>query len=378
MRKTELTYQVSFNTPAFLGNAEQQAQWRTPPFKAMLRQWWRVVKAPDVGYDHHKLLTLENDLFGSAGDDDGGGGGGGRSKVLLRLSGWDAGTLPRVPNGEMVNHDEVPSKQVGANLYLGYGPIGGQTRNAIDVKGPAQIFKIRCPEEHADALQKAMQLAAWFGTLGSRSRNGWGSLEISSLDDTPLLGFSALGSTDSIQCVTPPRLLSKCLDSEWRHAVGAGSDGAPAIWRLFKPGPKNDKGQTTLVAFASWEEAMKELARIKIAVRTAPYFKFQNGGKEGHPSPLPRHVLSYPTGSKHSVSASNWGQSGRMANQVLFKVHRREAGFVATIAHFPTRIPHHMASRLQLPDQVAVWQEVHRLLDVERKNGLQRMKGTPA
>jgi CRISPR-associated protein Cmr1 len=52
MRTTVLTYQVSFNTPAFLGNAEQQAQWRTPPFKAMLRQWWRVVKAPDVGYDH--------------------------------------------------------------------------------------------------------------------------------------------------------------------------------------------------------------------------------------------------------------------------------------------------------------------------------------
>ena len=66
MTMRELTYQVSFNTPAFLGNAEQQAQWRTPPFKAMLRQWWRVVKAPDVGYDHRELLKLENALFGSA------------------------------------------------------------------------------------------------------------------------------------------------------------------------------------------------------------------------------------------------------------------------------------------------------------------------
>lgn len=376
MSMRELTYQVSFNTPAFLGNAEQQAQWRTPPFKALLRQWWRVVQAPDVDYDHRALLKLENELFGSAGDNDSGG----RSKVQLRLSGWDAGTLSHVPNGEMVGHDEVPSKQVGANLYLGYGPIGGQSRSAIDVKAPPQKFKIRCPEEHAVALQKAIQLAAWFGTLGSRSRNGWGSLDITSLDldNTPLLGFSGLGSAESIQRVIAPRLLSNCLDSEWRHAIGASSDGTPAVWRLFKLGPKNDKGQTTLVTFASWEEAMKELARIKIAVRTAPYFKFQNGGNQGHPFPLPRHVLSYPTGSKHSVSANNWGQSGRMANQVLFKVHRRETGFVATIAHFPTRIPDHMASRLQLPDQVAVWQEVHRLLDVERRNGLQRMKGMPA
>lgn len=37
----KLEYQVSFTTPAFLGNAEQQAQWRTPPFKALIRQWWR-------------------------------------------------------------------------------------------------------------------------------------------------------------------------------------------------------------------------------------------------------------------------------------------------------------------------------------------------
>ena len=81
MSMRELTYQVSFNTPAFLGNAEQQAQWRTPPFKALLRQWWRVVKAPhpDVGYDYLKLLKLENEIFGSAGDDDSGG----RSKVIV-------------------------------------------------------------------------------------------------------------------------------------------------------------------------------------------------------------------------------------------------------------------------------------------------------
>ena len=53
MRKLE--YQVTFNTPAFLGNADQQAQWRTPPFKALLRQWWRVVHAPKVGFDVDEL-----------------------------------------------------------------------------------------------------------------------------------------------------------------------------------------------------------------------------------------------------------------------------------------------------------------------------------
>jgi len=39
--------QMHFTTPAFMGNAEQNAQWRTPPIKALLRQWWRVAYAAD-------------------------------------------------------------------------------------------------------------------------------------------------------------------------------------------------------------------------------------------------------------------------------------------------------------------------------------------
>ena len=43
----ERSYHLTFNTPAFLGNAEQAGQWRTPPIKALLRQWWRVVYAAE-------------------------------------------------------------------------------------------------------------------------------------------------------------------------------------------------------------------------------------------------------------------------------------------------------------------------------------------
>ncbi len=40
-------YTVSFVTPAFLGDAEQNGAWRTPPFKILLRQWWRVAAAKE-------------------------------------------------------------------------------------------------------------------------------------------------------------------------------------------------------------------------------------------------------------------------------------------------------------------------------------------
>lgn len=58
---------VRFLTPAFLGNAEQDGQWRTPPFKALLRQWWRVAVAQELKYDVDAIRRREADLFGVPG-----------------------------------------------------------------------------------------------------------------------------------------------------------------------------------------------------------------------------------------------------------------------------------------------------------------------
>lgn len=52
-------YRLIFSTPAFLGNASQQGQWRTPPVKALLRQWWRVAVA--LLGDLRQFLAHEDD-----------------------------------------------------------------------------------------------------------------------------------------------------------------------------------------------------------------------------------------------------------------------------------------------------------------------------
>ncbi|NJD67383.1 MAG: hypothetical protein FIA90_01710, partial [candidate division NC10 bacterium] len=85
-----LEYKVTFTTPAFLGNAEQQAQWRTPPFKALLRQWWRVAAARDCAFNHARLREAEARLFGAANDK---GGESQMSQVRLRLDIWAQGSL---------------------------------------------------------------------------------------------------------------------------------------------------------------------------------------------------------------------------------------------------------------------------------------------
>jgi CRISPR-associated protein Cmr1 len=63
-----LSLQLQFHTPAFLGDATQSARWRTPPFKAQLRQWWRVAYAAQRQFAVNvgEMRDIEGHLFGHA------------------------------------------------------------------------------------------------------------------------------------------------------------------------------------------------------------------------------------------------------------------------------------------------------------------------
>lgn len=342
----KLEYTVSFNTPAFLGNAEQSGQWRAPPFKALIRQWWRVVKAKEVSYDYRRLLQEENRLFGAADD----GGGSHRSLVRFRLSrrdggtAWTEGTVKQWPNNDdRLQHPEVKNREgrlmpVGAQLYLGYGPLtyrqGGTAlnndppRSAI-ADGPDQTLTLMLPEAHVEEIQTAIQLAAWFGTLGSRSRNGWGALHIEGN------GIEGLTAADLKPYLRP---LNDCLQLDWPHTIGSDAKGT-LVWQTE--------------AKSTWREVMKELARIKIEFRTQ--FKFNQPGFNA------RHILAYPV-THHTVR--EWGNQSRLANQIRFKVAKSGDKHIGVIAHLPCRLPDELASQLHgSPNQLSTWQAVHTVLD---------------
>ena len=367
MTMTTLTYQLSFNTPAFLGNAEQQAQWRTPPFKALLRQWWRVVKAPDVGYDHRALLKLEDALFGSAGDD----AGGGRSKVQMRLSSWVTGSLQKGKDSvelKYVQHDEVDprsfpphkgEKMVRADVYLGYGPIGRSS--AIADGASRSSLSIRAPIEAIESISKAMQLAAWFGTLGSRSRNGWGSLHI---EGEELLGYEGLSELALLKHATA-QPLDKALGLNWPHSFAQLQDGRLAAWRVGKI----DRQSRSIDGFANWREAMEELARIKIGFRTALTFPDE---RPPHAKVQERHVLAYPV-TNHKIQGVD--DQKRLSNSLRFKVSKHGTKFYGVIAHLPCGIPEaFMGSPPELAFQQQVWAKVYAHLDTKFPERVTRIK----
>ena len=375
-RMVKQSYTVRFTTPAFLGDAEQNGAWRTPPFKALLRQWWRVAVAKDYSYDHTQLREAEGRLFGNAwieGDFR-------QSQIKLRLSRWEQGQLKQwPPNDPRITHPEVKNRNtgrlqpVGAQLYMGYGPLiysqGGTAlkANTAIQEGDSADLNLLFPKE-ATALEKLPQLIHWFGTVGGRSRNGWGSFI---LESNGLKGLDALNQSSAIlkELAKP---LNECLNKDWPNAFGKSSDERLLIWKSRNPKK-------------TWRETIVELAEIKIAFRTQLPLVFSINKDADIPRIDYRHLLGYPV-THHG--AEGWcdkdqrngqlktdrhgylKQSTRLANQLRFKVTKTSQGYIGLAYHLPCGIPSELLNALTAADrtwiveqQLGVWQSVHAVID---------------
>ena len=335
----QLEYNVRFNTPAFLGNAEQNAQWRTPPFKALMRQWWRVAYAAANGFSANvaAMRREEGWLFGVASDSEGDSR---KSQIRIRLDRWDEGQLKKGQWQALatVSHPELPRK-ISSDLYLGYGPVTlrGATQptlkaNAAIQFGESAMLSVAVPDTSADLVEHALSLMHLYGTAGGRSRNGWGSFAL-----PPLLASDEKGDV-------PVRPWREALALDWPHAIGQDEHGA-LIWQTH--------------SFDDWKGVMHELALIKIGLRTQ--FVFTTGKNADHPEA--RHWLSHPV-TNHNVAAwKEWGRGDfRLPNSLRFKVRKATDGkFVGVIFHVPCLPP--LLFKPDLNAIQAVWQNIHVLLD---------------
>lgn len=356
MGMMETSYTVRFVTPAFLGDAHQRARWRTPPFKSLIRQWWRVAAAKGLAYDWKRLREKEGALFGHAWLDNWAM----RSGLRILLDNWQEGGMNNWKEESNVKHPEV-KMLVDAYLYLGYGPLNyDKVKKTTVLKNSAPCIApdetatltLQYAEGQAETVRETLKLVQVFGTIGGRSRNGWGSFVLEGKDvktpqeimDSSFFSRSCLG-------------LQACLRLDWPHAVGMDNHG-PLVWRSEPCG--------------SWKEAQMKLAKIKIAFRTSCSLSKNNG-----PHNLvidERHFLSYPV-THHPVNG--WG-SERLANQMRFKVLPWSGGqLVALVYHLPHRMPDVLMAKYKgaqpKVSQLDIWKKVHSVLDGHK--GLTRVKG---
>ena len=342
-------YTLHFATPAFLGNAEQSGQWRTPPIKALLRQWWRVAYAAgqpgavNVG----AMREAEGRLFGTASDN---GGSSSKSLVRVRLGNWSLGKLTSWDQLEQapIRHPETERTgyKVGSHAYLGFGPLDGRGGTRLAEKCHAAIqageeasLSVAFPVgTEATRLDKALWLMHRYGTLGGRSRNGWGSFSLTPTEP----GTAVLDGTLDESLTTD---WQAALSLDWPHAIGRDTQGT-LIW------------QTDVLA--NWKVVMRRLAEIKIGLRTQQAFTFTTGKNAA--SPELRHWLSYPV-TNHNLTA--WKENGkrdfRLPNSLRFKVRADSAGKLrGVIFHVPCKPP--AAFQPDLAAVRQVWQRVHDFL----------------
>lgn len=367
-----LQYTVDFNTPAFLGNAQQIGQWRSPPIKTLMRHWWRMLQGSAVQFDVDQLRADEGLRFGRASDND-------KvrslkSPIRLRLApAWSVGQLRKDQWPKQFDSITTGAGQrVRADVYLGFGPILPASKRdnrqtpelaqaAALAPGDTATLTVICPDHFVQEVTQTLQLVHWFGTLGSRSRNGWGSITLTPQGDTPPLDVLT-ANHPLLQRIS--RSLEQCLQEEWAHAIGISPEvpGKPLIWRSHTCG--------------DWQEAVKILADTLYAVRSAAK------GHKTHFRNRPvgaLHLLGYPAGSNNSP----WDlpvrdRNVRLASPLRFKVVKDGDQFRGVIFHTPSRPPERgflealqdrqIAQWLRSPENLQqCWKTIHQALDAEHE-----------
>lgn len=325
----QLNYTVRFLTPAFLGNAEQSGQWRTPPFKALLRQWWRVAVAQkhkfNVDTIRRNVDTIRREeglLFGHAWleddrDNKGNKVAARKSQVRIRLESWSEGSLNQAP---AIGQVAMGKNQIPAVLYSGYGPVttpGPKLKaNAAIQSGAETLLRIAFPE--SAGIEQAIALMDAYGTLGGRSRNGWGSFELEG--EKPELTVHSQDWKTAMQL-------------DWPHTLGRDEQGA-LIWQSSPQ--------------SKWEDAMRLLAQTRADMRRA----------------VPdRLMLAYPD---TKATMPGWGKNDRVPNSLRFKVRAQGKQFVAVVFHMPCRPSEELWQKLTPQKQqgfVTCFSTAHAFLD---------------
>lgn len=207
---TTLSIDLRLLTPAFLGGAGPGAELRAPSIKGTLRFWYRAI---DPAFKKHEAR-----LFGGTT-----GTGVGQSAVLLRVDAepfnaihWDRQRIQPLSEGQ---------GKFARNglIYLGF-PLqlpGNLDRTAVpaDTRFTLRVVVPRPPKDARDrrAILAALWMFALCGSLGMRSRRGFGSL---ALENWTIEGADADAWKNDMDRLQNPNTAGDA--KGWEHAFEAG------------------------------------------------------------------------------------------------------------------------------------------------------------
>jgi len=321
-------------TPMFLGNANQEAELRTAPFKGLLRYWWRVANGSKYETSA-SLLDAENEMFGSADAKIGG-----KSKVTVGVEAmFDmVGKKDAFHDPGQIDHPECERsrrKTNPLNYLAGMGLIHfkkGILHSYFPAKAEFRCF-LTAEQNVVDDLKLPLTLLNQFAAIGSRNRNGWGCFT-----------FKQQNIID-----VPAQLFSDAFIHDYPHCLGKDRTG-DLLW-------KTNRSQNT------WELCLKDLADIYVSLRAGNIKKNIQKlevNSRGRPD---RHLLGYPV-TNHPLTLHAWGRNGRHGSALRLLVRKEETRYRGYILHLPHLFSKEMWPETEKERQIKIWQTVHRNLDI--------------
>ncbi len=326
-----LKSEFSFVTPAFLGGAEQRAELRAPAFKSLLRYWWRIAVAKESGYNVEIIRSKEAQIFGSVFNQTL------SSKVTVSVTEVEQLKIEtKSPQNWSRKIDPSDRRSGDVVSYLGYGayvgpgkfadgrsaftPREGGTRAVVQGTARIEIRDRGLNSEQLGELNRAMVLLANFGSVGNKSRNGFGSFYLA--DKTCAEFYRDKGSAIKLASRSYLETVN------WPSSIALDENNQPCIWAT-----ESD---------SNWLGIMQEYAKIKKNLyQFAKNRDRQPNGKAGRDM-LGTHLPRFPS-------------------QLHFVVHPTNPDFSryrGTLIHIPVSKNEKISQ-----NEVSFWSDIYARLD---------------
>ena len=232
-------FTIEVVTPAFLGGSDTNAELRSASFKGLLRYWWRVLYGAKYGYN---ILKKESEIFGSSTGEKKNQIGKSNVQVTVCFVKENIGCIDKLNGKKKPVTSKGKTIEINVLEYLAFGVSQYDKlkhRNIISrtaLKPGTQFnLKLIINKNYSTEVLQAFLFLCKYGGIGSKNRNGFGSLKIvNSTPDVSDLKISDYVIGDKLQ---------------------------------YSALSKQSKLFCTNNTYNTWEEALSELADIYIDTR---------------------------------------------------------------------------------------------------------------
>lgn len=329
-------FRVEVLTPMFLGGASGDAELRSPPFKNALRYWWRIIQGNIPDSD---LRQKEKKLFGGINNK------ANRSLVNILVIGdvkiGEAGQKADI--GDKIN-PEARNRNVPLSAYLGMGVVDFNGTYLKKYILPGQAFKLTVsfPQKYRQEILDTLSLIKAFGTFGARSRNGWGSIDLTVIDQN----IELLSRKQLFEWYGEDLTQIFNVNKKYPFRLGKTSHG-PLLWQI-KSGN-------------NWKGVMQAAGERYMDLRQQQELAFPRQVPSGLEK---RHILGYPV-TNHKFP--EWGgNNGRMPSQLRIFVRKHDNQYTSYFFHLPHRLPKPWDEQ-RLGCELALWKVIHKYIDQDNQ-----------